>query len=92
MGADNIVIETIKTGTVTVVVVVMSIFSKKRCKLYSANLGNDKLSRQKAESADFLEENSHRPRNISQKRRKGQIPKKLASEMKKLDLNSTDLE
>jgi hypothetical protein len=36
-----------------VVVVVMSIFSRKRCKLRSANLGNKKPSCQKAERADF---------------------------------------
>jgi hypothetical protein len=42
---------------VTAVVAVMSIFKKKRCKLRSANLRNERPSRQKAEKADFLEKN-----------------------------------
>jgi hypothetical protein len=46
--ADEIAIETAKTGKVTAVVAVMSIFSKKRCKLQNANLGNEKPSCQKA--------------------------------------------
>jgi hypothetical protein len=76
--ADQIAIETAKTGKVTAVVAVMSIFSRKKCKLRSANLGNEKPSCQKAERADFLEENTRRLRSPSQKSRKGQIPKKLA--------------
>jgi hypothetical protein len=44
MKADEIAIKTAKTGKVTVVVAVMSIFSKKRCKLRSANPGNKKPS------------------------------------------------
>jgi hypothetical protein len=70
----------------------MSIFSKKRCKLQSANHRNEKPSCQKAESANFPEENSRRLRSLSQKSRKGQIPKKLASKSKKLELNCTNLE
>jgi hypothetical protein len=70
----------------------MSIFSKKRCKSWSNNLGNEKPSCQKAESANFPEENSRRSRNLSQKLRKGWILKKLASKSKKLELNSTNLE
>jgi hypothetical protein len=46
MSAEEIVIETAKTGKVTVAVAVMSIFSKKRCKLQSANPGNEKPSHQ----------------------------------------------
>ncbi len=88
--ADEIVIETAKTGKVTAVVVVMSIFSKKRCKSQSANLRNEKPSCQKAESANFPEENSCGPRSHSQKSRKGQI-KKLVSKLKKLELNCTNL-
>ncbi len=57
--ADEIAIETAKTGKVTAVVAVMRILSKKRYKLQSANLGNDKPSHQKAESANFPEENTH---------------------------------
>ncbi len=85
-------IETSKTVKMTVVVAVMSILSKKRCKLRSANLRNEKPSRQKAESANFLEENFCRPRNLSRKTRKGRIPKKLASKLKKLELKRTNLE
>ncbi len=44
------------------------------------------------ESADFLEENSHRQRNLSQKTRKGWIQEKLASRSKRLELNCTNLE
>jgi hypothetical protein len=68
----------------------MSIFSRKRCKLRSANLGNEKPSRQKAERADFPEVNTCGLRSPSQKSRKGQIPKKLVSKLKKLELNCTN--
>jgi hypothetical protein len=43
---------------VTVVVTVMSIFCKKKCKLWSANPGNEKPFCQKVEIANFFEENS----------------------------------
>ncbi len=89
--ADKIASETAKTGKVTAVVAVMSIFKKKRCKLRSANLENERPSRQKAERANFLEENIPGSRSLSQKLRKGQIPKKLASKSKKLELNRTNL-
>jgi hypothetical protein len=89
--ADQIVIETAKTGKVTAVVTVMSIFSRKRCELRSANLGNEKPSCQKAERADFPEGNTRGSRSPSQKSRKGQIAKKLTSKSKKLELNSTNL-
>ena len=56
----------------------------------SANLGNETPSCQKAKRADFLEENSRGPRNLSQKLRKGQIPKKLVPKSKKLELNYTN--
>ncbi len=69
----------------------MSIFSRKRCKLRSANLEKEKSSRQKAETADFPEENTCGSRALSQKSRKGWIPKKLASKSKKLELNCTNL-
>jgi hypothetical protein len=39
----------------------------------------------------FLQENTRRLQNLSQKSRKGQIPKKLASKSKKLELNCTSL-
>ncbi len=92
MKANEITIKTAKTGKGTVVVATMSIFSEKRCKLWSANCGNKKPPCQKAESADFAEENSRGPRNLSQKSRKGQIPTKLASKLKKLELKCTTLE
>jgi hypothetical protein len=87
--ADEIAIKTAKTGKVTAVVAVMSIFSRKRCKLRSANLGNKKPSHQKAERAKFPEENTRGSMSLSQKSRKGQVPKKLASKLKKLELNPT---
>jgi hypothetical protein len=62
MKADEIASETGKTGKVTVVVAVMSIFSRKRCKLRSANLGNEKPSRQKAERANVDQEALHKNR------------------------------
>jgi hypothetical protein len=77
--ADKIASKTAKTGKVTAVVVVMSIFSRKRCKLQSANLRNERPSHQKAERADFPEENTHGSRSLSQKSRKGQIPKKIST-------------
>jgi hypothetical protein len=69
----------------------MSIFKRKKCKLRSANLGNERPSRQKAERADFLEENTRGSRSLSQKLRKGRIRKKLAPKLKKLELNRTNL-
>jgi hypothetical protein len=69
----------------------MSIFKKKRCELQSASLGNERPSCQKAERANFPEENTRPLRSLSQKSRKGQIPKKLAPKSKKLELNCTNL-
>ncbi len=89
--ADEITIKTAKTDKVTAVVVVMSIFSKKGCKLQSADLGNEKPSCQKAERADFLEENTRGSRSLSKKSRKGRISKKLAHKTKKLELHCTNL-
>jgi hypothetical protein len=74
------------------VVMVMSIFSKIKYKLRSAKGGNEKPSCQKAESANFPEENTRRLRSLSQKLRKGRIPKKLALKLNKLELNCTSLE
>jgi hypothetical protein len=90
MRADEIAIETAKIGKVTAVVAVMSIVSKKRCKLPSANRRSEKLSCQKAESACILEGNTCRSRSLSQKLRKSRIPKKLVPEMNctNLKLNS----
>jgi hypothetical protein len=80
--ADEIVKETAKTGKVTAVVAVMSIFKRKRCKLRSTSLGNERPSRQKTERADLSQENTRGLQNLSQKSRKGWIPKKLASKLK----------
>jgi hypothetical protein len=90
MRADEIAIETAKTGKVTTVVAVMSIFYMKKFKSQSANPGNEKPSCQKAESADLFEGNSHKSRNFSQKTRKGWLSKKLAPKSKKLKLNSNN--
>jgi hypothetical protein len=89
MKANEIANETAKTGKATAVVALMSIFCRKKWKLQSTNPGNEKPSCYKAESAKFLEENSCNPRNRSQKMWKGQILKKLAPQLKKLELNST---
>jgi hypothetical protein len=91
MKADEIASKTAKTGKVNAVVAVMSIFKKKRCELQSANLGNERPSRQKAGRANFLEENTRELRNPSQKSRKGRVPKKVAPKLKKLELNCTNL-
>jgi hypothetical protein len=91
MKADEIASKTAKTGKVTVVVAVISIFKKKRCKFRSASLGNERPSCQKAERANFPEENTRGSRSLSQKSRKGRIPKKLAPKLKKLELNCTNL-
>jgi hypothetical protein len=89
--ADEIASKTAKTGKVTAVVTVMSIFKKKRCELRSVNLGNERPSCQKAERANFPEENTRGSRSLSQKSRKGRITKKLAPTSKKLGLNCTNL-
>jgi hypothetical protein len=68
--ADEIASETAKTRKVTAVVTVMSIFSRKRCKLRSANLVNKKPSCQKAERANIPEENTRGLRSPSQKLKK----------------------
>jgi hypothetical protein len=89
--ADEIANETAESGKVTAVVTIMSIFERKRCKLRNANLGNEKPSHQKAERANFPEENTRGLQSLSQKLRKGWIPKKLASKSKKFELNCTNL-
>jgi hypothetical protein len=91
MRADEIAIKTAKTGKVTAVVAVRA-FYEKRCKLQSAYRKNEKPSCQKTERANSMEENSREPRNLSQKSRKGRIPKKLVSKSKELELNCTNLE
>ncbi len=91
MKADEIASKAAKTGKVTAIVMVMSIFKKKRCKLQSTNFGNERPSRQKVERANFLEENTRGSRSLSQKSRKDRIPNKLASKLNKLELNCTNL-
>jgi hypothetical protein len=63
----------------------------KKMQSWNAKSKDKKLSCQKAERADFPVEISHGPRNLSQKTRKGLLLKKLASRLKKLELNSTNL-
>jgi hypothetical protein len=92
MRANEIGIESAKTSKVTAVVAVMSIFCRKRCKSWSANPEIKKLSRQKKESANFLEKDSRKPRDLSLKTRKGLILKKLVPTSKKIELNSNILE
>jgi hypothetical protein len=75
----------------TAIVALMSTFKKKKCRLRRASLGNERHSRQKAERANFLEENTRGSRSLSQKLRKGRILKKLAPTLKKLELNCTNL-
>jgi hypothetical protein len=83
--------ETAKTGKVTAIIAVMSIFCRKKCNLQSANPGNEKPSCHNTETAEFLKRHSHKPRDLSQKMRKGQILKKVAHKPKKVELNSTNL-
>ncbi len=53
MKADEIASKTTKTGKVTAVVAVMSIFSRKRCRLQSTNLRNEKPSCQNGRKSSF---------------------------------------
>jgi hypothetical protein len=64
MRANEIAIETAKTGNVTAEVAVMSIYCRKKCKPGSISSGNKKPSHQKAESADFLEENFQKTKKL----------------------------
>jgi hypothetical protein len=89
--ADEIALETAKTGKVTAVVAVMSIFKKKKYKSRSAILGNERPSHQGAERANFSQEISCKSQNLSLTTRKGRITKKLAPNSKKLELKSTNL-
>jgi hypothetical protein len=77
MSANAIAIKTAKTSKVTAVVAVMSICCKKKCKLRSFIPVNEKNSCQKPESADSPKGNYCRSRHLSQKTRKGHLPKKL---------------
>jgi hypothetical protein len=88
--ADEIAIKTAKNSKVTAVVAVMSIFSEKKssCGVLIAEIRSLLV----LEMANFLEENPRGPRSLSQKLRKGRIPKKLLSKLKKLELNHTNLE
>jgi hypothetical protein len=70
MRANEIAIETANTGKVIAAAAVMSIFCKKKYKLRGVNSGDKKPSRQKAKSANILEENSRVLRNLSLKMKK----------------------
>ncbi len=91
MKADEIARETAKTGKVTAVVVVMSIFKKKNTNCGVLILEMRGLLAKRRKRANFLEENTRGSRSLSQKSRKGRIPKKLVSKSKKLELNCTNL-
>ncbi len=73
---DEIASKTAKTGKVTAVVAVMSIFKKKDANCGALVLEMRGLLAKKAERANFLEENTRGLRSLSQKSRKGRIPKK----------------
>jgi hypothetical protein len=75
MRADELAIETAKTGKVTAVVAVMSIFCRKKCKSWDTNPGNKKHSCQMAESSDFLGGFSCKLKNLSQKTRNSHFSK-----------------
>jgi hypothetical protein len=79
MKADEIPSKIAKTGKVTAVVAVMSIFKKKICKLQSANLRNERPSCQKAEKANFPEENTRGLISPSQKSRKRPDTKEISA-------------
>jgi hypothetical protein len=53
MKADGIAKETAETRKVTAVVMVMNTFKRKRCKLQSSSLKNERPSCQRAERAEF---------------------------------------
>jgi hypothetical protein len=84
--ADEIAIETAKTGKVTAVVAVMSIVCKKSASCGVLILVTGSLLTKKAESANFMGDDSCEPRNLSQKTMKGRLSKKLAPNLKKLEL------
>jgi hypothetical protein len=88
--ADEIAIETAKTGKVTAVVAVM-IFSKKDANRVALIPGMRSLLA-KRQKVPIYRKKSRGPRNLSLKTRQGQLPKKLASKLKKLELNCTNLE
>ncbi len=91
MKADEIASETTTTGKVTAVVTIMSFL-----RIKDANCGalisemRGLLAKRRKEPI-LPEENTRRSRSISQKLRKGQIPKKLAPKSKKYELNRTNL-
>jgi hypothetical protein len=69
----------------------MSIFNKKDAICGALNPRMRSLLAEWVESANFPEENSLTPRNLSQKTKKGWLLKKLASNSEKLELNNTNL-
>jgi hypothetical protein len=79
--ANEIVIKTAKTGKVTAVVMVMSIFSKKRCNSRRAKSKNVKPSCQKTENADYLEENSRGSRNLFRKQEMDTVTKEISTQI-----------
>jgi hypothetical protein len=71
--SEEIAIETAKTGKVTAVFAVISILREKGASCGALISKNEKPSCQKAERADFPEENTRGSRSLSQKSRKGWI-------------------
>ncbi len=82
-----------KNGKVTAVVAVMSIHSKKDaiCRTLSPRMRSLLAKRRKVPISRRKIPWTKKPFSISQKMRKGRLPKKLASKSKKLKLNSTNL-
>ncbi len=74
MKADEIVSKTAKTGKVTAVVAVMSIFKKKKCKLRSACLENGGLLAKRQKEPIFWKKIPADQEAFLKKSRKGQIP------------------
>jgi hypothetical protein len=91
MKADEIVIETAKTGKVTAVVTVMSISSKKDASCGALILEMRCLLSKKQKEQIFRRKIPADQEAFLKKMRKGWIPKKLASKSKKLELNCTYL-
>ncbi len=82
--ADEIASETAKTGKVTAVVAVMSIFKKKRCKLQSANLGNERPSCQKGRKSQFSGGKCPRIKKPFSKIKKRPDTKKISIQIKEI--------
>jgi hypothetical protein len=82
--ANKIAIENSKTGKVTAVVAVIYLFRETKCNLRRANPKSRKKPSQEMDKiSNFLMENSHNLRKVSQKSRKEQFSKKKVPNLKK---------